>query len=417
MIVGEVRRGLTVALRTPPRSRALPARREVPTLVAIDEGVIDRALDQALELGEIGVQVAVYLGDELVVDAWKGVADQASGRSVDADTLFPVFSVTKAITATALHLQAERGLVEYDAPVARYWPEFGRNGKEQMTVRHVLSHRSGIPQMPDSVTPELMCDWDWMVGQIASYTPYFVPGTKSGYQSLVFGWTIGEVVRRTDPAGRDFGRFIREEICEPLGADDLWLGLPDGELSRAAVLYGEVPDPPDPRSDMSRAAMPTAVAPVAAVHNRMDVRKACLPGAGGIMSARSAARVFAMLANGGVLESVRLLPESRLRDCTAPRENAQDLDLVLYGGNRFAPPIGNGGYWYGHGLLGTGPGIVCHSGAGGSVGWADLDTRLSIVICHNRMFEFQTTSSDLTGHPFLPFKQALQKLLPDVYRG
>jgi CubicO group peptidase (beta-lactamase class C family) len=153
-------------------------------------------------MGEVGIQVAAYLGEELVVDAWTGVADTVTGRPVEGSTPFPVFSVTKAVTATALHIQAERGLVDYNAPVGAYWPEYAANGKGKTTVRDGLMHRGGIPQMPEGVTPELMCDCDWMVHQIETYNPWFEPGTTNAYHVLVWGWLIGEIVRRTDPTHR-----------------------------------------------------------------------------------------------------------------------------------------------------------------------------------------------------------------------
>ena len=123
------------------------------------------------ENGELGMQVAVYLDGEQVVDVWGGIADETTGRAVDGDTLFPSFSVIKATTATALHLQAERGLIEYDTPIAHYWPEFAAHGKDTATVRDALSHRLGIPYMPEGVTPELMSNYDWMVDQLANMKP------------------------------------------------------------------------------------------------------------------------------------------------------------------------------------------------------------------------------------------------------
>src|SRR5712692_5001381 len=124
--------------------------------------VVQEAVNAAIrEGGEIGLQVAAYVDGALVVDVWGGLADETTGREVDGDTLFPVFSVTKAVTATALHLQAERGLVSYDEPIATYWPEFAASGKEAATVRHALSHRLGVPQLPADVTPASLGDWDW----------------------------------------------------------------------------------------------------------------------------------------------------------------------------------------------------------------------------------------------------------------
>ena len=164
--------------------------------------IVQEAVNAAIrEGGEIGLQVAAYVDGERVVDVWGGLADETTGRTVNGDTLFPVFSVTKAVTATALHIQAERGLVDYDTSIAHYWPEFGAHGKEKGTVRDALTHRIGIPQMPEGVTPELMCDWEWMVQRLADTKPLFAPGTKSAYLAYTFGWIIGEVdaiVRHAD---------------------------------------------------------------------------------------------------------------------------------------------------------------------------------------------------------------------------
>ena len=176
---------------------------------------------------EIGVQVAAYLDGRLVVDSWAGLADAQTGRKVDGDTLFNMFSVTKPMAATALHIQVARGLVDYDALVTDYWPEYGVNGKEKTTVRHILTHRAGIPQMPEGMTPERMCDWDWMTGEIAKLTPLAPPGEKALYLSMTFGWLVGEIVRRTDPAKRGISQFIHDEIALPLNAPDIYVGLPD----------------------------------------------------------------------------------------------------------------------------------------------------------------------------------------------
>ena len=207
--------------------------------------IVQKAVDTAIDQGgEVGVQVAAYLDGELAVDVHGGVADDTTGREVDGDTVFPVFSVIKAVTATALHIQAERGLVDYYTPVAHYWPEFGKHGKDKGTLYDALTHRIGVPLMPVAVTPELMCDWDWMVGQMADMHPLFEPGTKSGYMAYTFGWVVGEVVRRTDPKERPFGVFIQDEICQPLGIDSLWAGIPADVDPRVARLIDMPPDRP-----------------------------------------------------------------------------------------------------------------------------------------------------------------------------
>ena len=139
---------------------------------AAANAIVKRAIDDVIGAGrEIGVQVAAYRDGKLVVDAWGGVADPATGRRVDGDTLFNVYSVTKAVAATALHMQAERGLIDYDTPIVKYWPEYGARGKAKTTVRDALTHRACVPQMPEGVTPEMMCDWDAMTRAIARPHP------------------------------------------------------------------------------------------------------------------------------------------------------------------------------------------------------------------------------------------------------
>ena len=199
---------------------------------------LEEAIDVALNRGEIGIQVAAYAEDQLIVDARAGtVAIGPDAEPVQSSTIFPIFSVTKAVTATAIHIQAERGLIEYDAPVATYWPEYGTKGKEAITVRHILTHRAGVPQMPLDVTPERLGDWDWIVERLAEVEPYCPPDTRNTYLSYTFGWLLGEVVRRTDPLRRSFQQFVQQEICEPLGVDGFWMGLPPDLEPRVAVLH------------------------------------------------------------------------------------------------------------------------------------------------------------------------------------
>jgi len=213
--------------------------------------MVQEAVDAAIsKRGEIGLQVVAYVDGKQVVDVWGGLADITTGRQVDADTLFPVFSVTKAVTAVALHIQAERGLVDYAMPIAHYWPEFGAHGKDKATVYDALTHRLGVPIMPLGVTPELMCDWDWMVQRIADMHPLFEPGTKAAYMSYTFGRVIGEVVQRTDPRSRQFGTFIQEESVSH------WASTASGWASRMRSKRGWPPLPICRRSLRARLGWP-----------------------------------------------------------------------------------------------------------------------------------------------------------------
>ncbi len=374
--------------------------------------VVRKAIDAAIAAGqEIGVQVAAYRGSELVVDTWGGLADESTGRAVDGDTLFNVYSVTKAVAATALHIQAERGHIEYEAPVSRYWPEYGKHGKEKTTVRDVLTHRAGVPQMPADVTAERMCDWQWMTAAIADLEPLAEPGSKTLYLSMTYGWIVGELVSRTDPAHRSLGRFVREELAEPLGITDLWIGIPDAVESRIAKQTDAmVPVPPAYLPPLFLASMPAQVALHPPVFERADVRRAEVAGVGGIFNARSEARFWALLANGGELDGTRLLSRARVAALNEPRMNATEPDAVMFG---IPLPISVGGYWLGGPntpvCSAASPRALCHPGQGGCIGWADPDTQVAVAICHNRLFNASSPAED----PILPIANAVRAALSD----
>lgn len=373
-----------------------------------DDPRIRAALDQALKLGETGVAVAVYHRGKLIIDAAAGVADPKSGRLVDERTLFPVFSVTKGVTALAVHLQAERGLLELDTPVCHYWPEFAANGKENITIEQALSHRAGIPQMPKAVTPELMADWQWMVNQIANHTPLFSPGTVNAYHVLVWGWILGEVVCRTDPSRRSFDVFVAEEICAPLHIVDYYLGVPDADLSRVATLSGGNSAPIVDEYGIC----PTSVFPGSNVHNQRVVQQAVDPGAGAITTAAAVAKIFAIMAESGELDGIRFLSPERVATFTKPREGAHDPDRVV------SIPVwfGSAGYYLGGEASASSPFVGDHReiiyspGAGGSYAWADLRDRIAVAICHNNM----DTAMVLDPEPtFAPIVRAIREVIAD----
>lgn len=397
--------------------------------------IVKAAIDERIAAGqEIGVQVAAYRDGELVVDTWSGLADPVSGRAVDGATLFNVYSVTKAVAATATHLLVDRGHLDYDTPIVCWWPEYGAHGKEKTTLRHVLTHRAGVPQMPADTTPEKMCDWNWMTRGIADLKPLAEPGTRTLYLSMTFGWILGELVRRADPQHRSLGRFVREEIAAPLGISDLWIGLPDEAIPRfARHVNAMYPVPPKWSSTMWRtlsglsktlpeswcarllklpplflASMPFPVTLVPDVFERPDVRRAEIGGVGGIFNARSCARFWAMLAQGGELDGVRVLSKALVDTFNTPRAHAEEPDPVMFG---FPLPISIGGFWLGGSFppIATAltPRTIFHPGQGNSVGWADPDRRIAVAICHNRMFNGITPEADT----LLPVVQAVHRAL------
>jgi CubicO group peptidase (beta-lactamase class C family) len=323
---------------------------------------------------ELGLQAAAYLRGELVVDAWAGVADRATGGPVDGRTLFTVYSVGKGITATCIYLLAERGQLDYDAPVARYWPAFAARGKERVSVRDVMTHRAGAPQMPEGTAPELICDWDRTCAAIADLPLLWEPGTRTGYHAITYGWILGEVLRRVD--GRPFARFVQEEICAPLGLRDLYFGIPDDVEERVATLEAaprppEVPEPP-PDALFYRAAPRS----LNGGWNRPDVRRACIPAAGGIMTARDVARHYAALI--GTVDGVRLLPAERI--ATATTLQTSDEDLVL--GYRVRKALG---YWLGGKNSAFSERITAfgHAGASGATAFADPEYGLAVGFTKN----------------------------------
>ena len=366
--------------------------------------IVQQAVDASIADGEIGVQVAVYLRGKLIVDVWAGRADET--REVDGKTLFPVFHMTKAAGIIAVQVQAERGLIDCDAPVARYWPAFGAHGKAKGTVRDLLIQRLGVPQMPDGVTVEQMCDWDWMVERLADMKPMYEPGTVSAYHAYTIGWILGELVQRTDVKQRRFTNFVQEEICIPLGIEDLWIGISDEVEPRIATVTNFPAGTLDPSYPLFKA-MPPQVFACQEVFGRPDVRRACLPGIGGIWKcSKRRVKLFAILAGNGQVDGVRLLSEARVRSFAEPRPRSDEVDRMLL------RPIGSamGGFYLGgpsppgDPIAGY-PHVLCHSGAGGTTGWADPHAGFSAAICHNRMLNMPTRD----GNPLVGVADAVRE--------
>jgi CubicO group peptidase (beta-lactamase class C family) len=344
--------------------------------MADPQATIQALLDDLVASGEErGLQVAVYHRGDLVVDAWAGMADAATDTSVTPDTLFTVYSVSKGITATAIHILAEQGKLAYDDPIAKHWPEFATSGKAGTLVRHALSHLAGVPQLPPGTTGDDVLDWSAMCDRIAALTPLWPPGETLCYHALTYGWILGGLAERAD--GRPFARIVEEEIAQPLNLNGLYFGVPACELDRVATLE-ELP--------VLRDAEPGAIPDVAppgsisdAQMNRPEIRQACLPAYGLCTTARSLARVYASLIGDGV-DQVRLLPSDRVRRATTLEVDG--LDASDGSPSRFALGYGLGGP---DSSMGPRPSAFGHGGYGGAYGYADPDFGLAVGLTKNRL--------------------------------
>ena len=339
------------------------------------QDTIQTFLNTAVAEGkERGVQVAAYVDGKLVVDAWAGVTDFRTGAPVEGDSLFPVFSTTKGIFSTVIHILAERGQLDYDEPIATYWPEFAANGKEKITLRHALGHTSGIPYMTEGITAEQTADWDYMCRLVAQLRPVSVPGAKQQYHPVTFGWIVGETARRVD--GRTVPQLLADEICRPLGITRMFCGIP-AEIEPQTAFLELVPNPPVTPPPPPNDVVPSMV-PLHEWINRSDVRRAPQPGCSGIMNARAVAKHYAALLPGGV-DGVELLPQSRMKIATEEQVPTDGYDA----GSTSRKSLG---YQKGTDIneVRKNPAGFGHFGHGGSMGFADPDHRIAVGIARNR---------------------------------
>lgn len=327
---------------------------------------VSALLESFVETGaERGAQVAVYRDGQLIVDASAGIADPKTGRKYDGETLAPIFSTGKGVMATIIHLLAERGRLEYDAPIATYWPEFAANGKDGVTVRHALEHNSCIPFLPDDIGQETLSDWAAMCRVMEQSKPAWPPGTHHQYHAHTYGWILGEVARRVD--GRPFQQFVDEEFNGPLGVK-IFAGLP-AELDPLVAIVEPAPDFKEELSPPPRTNAP-CMCPAHDWINTTPARRMCNPGVNGISNARSLARLYAALIPGGV-GGIELLPPSRIREATRPFPLNQGRGLGYMLGTT-NPKMGNSATAFGH------------DGHGGSLAFADPARGISFALTRNR---------------------------------
>lgn len=331
--------------------------------------------------GEIGASVSIWVDGAPVVDLWGGYADADSTRPWQADTIVNLMSVTKALTATCVHMLVARGRIGLDDPVAGCWPEFAAAGKEGLKLRHILDHRAGLPIIEPALPRGSIYDWAAMTAGLAAMTPLWEPGTVAAYHIRTQGFLLGEVVRRL--TGKSVGTYFRDEVARPLGLD-LHIGLPPQLDARCAdfvpTRQGTIFDTATQSRDslLYRAGLEL---PEKVDYNGPLWRRSEIPGGNGHGNARSVARFYAMLVNGGTLDGVTLLPAEAVAAATAEQHN--QLEQVMgrqyhqaLGFIRNSPPI----VW-----MGPNAGAFGHHGVGGSIGMADPAAGLSFSYVMNRM--------------------------------
>jgi len=344
---------------------------------------------------EVGAACAAYVNGVKVVDLWGGRRHFRKPDPWEEDTLVMVYSTSKGLAAMAVALAHSRGLIDYDATVASYWPEFAQNGKEEITVRQLVAHQAGLSGVDERLDAKVLADFDALAEALAKQKPAWEPGTRHGYHALSIGWYEGELIRRVDPEHRSLGRFFAEEIAEPLDLE-FYFGLPEDVPSeRVARIKDESP--------VQMLIHPTAMPPAMMLaftrkrsltyrafvnprtrgpsgFDRPEYRAVEIPSAGGIGQVRSVARVYSEFATGGTALGLR---QETLEEVTAPARppSKSERDLVLMVPTAYSlgwvrptrrSPFGSSERAFGH------------PGAGGSFGFADPDLGVSFAYAPNR---------------------------------
>lgn len=337
-----------------------------------------------------GAAAAVFLEGKPVVDIWAGRA-RKDGTPWRRDTMSICYSGTKGITSTALHMLVTEGLIDYEAPVADYWPEFGCNGKQQITVRQLLSHQAGLHRLVHLIDtlPEVL-DWDLIVSRLAKAEPDFQPGTANAYQAVTFGWLVGELIRRV--SGLTVPEFIDRRIVQPLELDGLYIGGADTQMDRIPDFVG-LPElqragaeplsidsrvPFWVRSEKMRDLCRRGLTPrnAKALFSHPSFWKACLPALNGVATARSLAKMYAPLSMGGELDGVRLVSEEVIRKASEVQTRRADR-VVIY------PLHWKLGYHRTDAFILDVPEAFGHFGLGGAGGWANPEHKLSFAFLHS----------------------------------
>jgi CubicO group peptidase (beta-lactamase class C family) len=371
------------------------------TRVGIVEGVCDPAFSIVLDAfcenfesrDELGASVCISVKGRTVVDIWGGRI-AADGAPWTRDTISIVFSATKGASALCAHMAVDRGQLDLDAPVTRYWPEFGQAGKEGALVSMMLDHSVGLPHVRTTVKKGGFYDYDYMINLLAREEPFWKPGIRNGYHGITSAWTVGAMVHRS--TGKRLGQFFRDEVAKPLGLN-FWIGLPTELESRvAAMIYAPITDEVR-NSRISQAAVNEKDSPTHYFMfnmggfdaNSRDAHAAEIGSANGITNARGLAAMYAPLANAGKHNGVRLVGRDALQRmalCSVATHEDATLRIPTRFSLGFMKAMDNRRLENAaHCSLLISEPAFGHVGAGGSLGFADPECRMSFGYTMNRM--------------------------------
>ena len=351
--------------------------------------------------GRGGASLCVFHRGRPVVDIWAGTRNE-QGDQWEQDTLALSFSTTKGIASTILHILADRGLINYEAPIATYWPEFGQAGKHDITVRHLLCHEAGMYDIHNLLDhSSQMHSWETVINKIEASCAVHRPGATNGYHGLTYGYLVGELIQRV--TGKPFAQVLKEELADPLELDGLFVGLPTDELKRRSTLIGhKVSDatsndaPPLSKSVKSQVIKQLVTGAVRLTGaNPNNIRagllpkgmstfdfnseatlQCCMPSMNGMFTARSLAAVYSMLANQGVGNGKKILTAATIREASTIQNMRRDSVVPI-------PMRWRLGY---HRVFTTGPKTphaFGHFGYGGSGAWCDPSRQLAVGLTLN----------------------------------
>jgi CubicO group peptidase (beta-lactamase class C family) len=375
------------------------------------EGVRAAFEENFRQHGDKGASVGVYVGGEQKVDLWGGVADVATGSAWQQDTVAIMYSVTKGATAALAWLLAQRGDLDFDAPVVKYWPEFAAGGKASMPVRYLFTHQAGLPYLDQQLSREEVLDGTRITEVLEQQTPLWPPGTAHGYHAVTFGWLAAALIAKV--TGRRLGQVFADEIANPLGLD-FHIGLPAAEAGRVAQLvdipppdpaaFAAITDPTaletvlalraamlDPASTFTRALSTNGVLPAfdAKVWNDPAIYRAEIPAANGISNGRSLARMYA--ATVSEVDGVRLLTDQTVHQASAEQVSGPDLTLLapMRFGTGFQLPLPS--------VPMLSADSFGHSGLGGALGFADPRYKVGFGYVQNQLLSSLTPDQRTLG--------------------